>query len=469
MRKLVFILVYVLLSSAASAQRNYGEAMQKGLEAFDKGDFKRAINLFFAAEAFDPSKKDEVKKNVNEAFERIDRLKREAEEARRIAEFEKSNALSEKARAEKQALTAYANDLAYKSKIVFKDGDLNTAFRLAEFAFRYIDGSNNNVQQSLIDAFYFNDDMRNPNLEKLKANLNGHRREIISLAISSDGKKIASYSNEDEIKIWNNDQGEILSKIPLRNNMDIDGLSFSHDGNKLAFATRNTARHWTRNTARIWGINKEELFADWEAHANTINRLSFSPSGKFFATGSQDKTTKIWKLKQGTFQDVYIGEIVFDFKDTSPVHSVAFSPNEKFIAIGTDSIGLAAKIFRLSDGKLVKTIYDSINNLGENYNLLFSPNWDRFTTIDGSMAKIWDSKTGRLIKMIENPLNRNFKYNFQQYSYSPDGKNIIFISSDKSLRIYDLDTFSLTRTLQGHSEMIKEVFEHPPKVRTDFI
>src|SRR5690554_2241051 len=108
MRKLVFILVYVLLSSAALAQRNYGETMQEGLEDFDKGDYKTAINLFFAAEAFHPMKKEEVKENVNEACERIDRLRREAEEAKSIADFERNNALIEKERAEQQALTAYA-------------------------------------------------------------------------------------------------------------------------------------------------------------------------------------------------------------------------------------------------------------------------------------------------------------------------------------------------------------------------
>lgn len=85
MKFLLFFLLYAFLFVDVVAQSSYTEAMQQGDDAFKKGQYKTAINKYFAAEAFDPGKKDVVKEKVNRAFDAIEALRKKADESFRIA------------------------------------------------------------------------------------------------------------------------------------------------------------------------------------------------------------------------------------------------------------------------------------------------------------------------------------------------------------------------------------------------
>ena len=78
-RRYLFFSLLLILSVAVKGQRNYAEAMQHGDAAFSNGQYKSAINYYFAAGAFDPAMKNIVKEKVNKAFDMIDALKKKAE------------------------------------------------------------------------------------------------------------------------------------------------------------------------------------------------------------------------------------------------------------------------------------------------------------------------------------------------------------------------------------------------------
>lgn len=85
----------------AKAQNSYAEAISQGDEAFTKQQYKIAINKYFAAEAFDPTKKDLVKAKVNKAFDAIDALRSNAEKAKKDALASEAKARAALAKSEK--------------------------------------------------------------------------------------------------------------------------------------------------------------------------------------------------------------------------------------------------------------------------------------------------------------------------------------------------------------------------------
>jgi len=239
--------------------------------------------------------------------------------------------------AEKQKLTAYANDLAYKSQIALRDGDRTTAFRLAEFAHRYVDDDNLQVTSALCYALYYND---NPDQLPLPwaSNLQGHTSQVNSVAFSPDGKRLATGAADHTVKIWDFATGKDVLTLQGHTSQ-VTSVAFSPDGKRLATGAWDTA-------AKIWDLATGKELLTLQGHNGLIESIAFSPDGKRLAAGANN-TAKIWDLATGEGLLTLQGH-------TSQVNSVAFSPDGKRLATG--SLDATAKVWDLATGKELLTL-----------------------------------------------------------------------------------------------------------------
>merc|ERR1719499_2082868 len=74
----------------------------------------------------------------------------------------------------------------------------------------------------------------------------------------------------------------------------------------------------------VWNFKPELRAFKFQGHKNTITGVQFAPSGKLIASCSVDHTIRLW-------QPTVRGDCKTLRAHTSPVRSVAFSQDERFL------------------------------------------------------------------------------------------------------------------------------------------
>lgn len=179
--------------------------------------------------------------------------------------------------------------------------------------------------------------------KKLIDTLIGHQKAINSIAVHPNGKLIASGSDDRTIKLWS-----LKSRQPvctLTGHTDkVMSVSFSYDGKILA-----SSGDINDKTVKLWFLNEDRTttlkgHSDW---FGGIYSIAFSPDNKLIASGSKDKTIKLWQVATGR-------EIMSLEDHNDDITSIAISPDGKLIASGSKDKTL--KLWTLTSGQLVSTV-----------------------------------------------------------------------------------------------------------------
>ena len=110
-------------------------------------------------------------------------------------------------------------------------------------------------------------------------------------AFSPDGKTVALACYHD-ILLADVATGKRTGFLPGAHFRDITALAFSPDGRTLASGSND-------RSARVWDVEFLKEKAWFRGHAARILAVAFSPDGRTMATGSADKTIKLWDVPQG--------------------------------------------------------------------------------------------------------------------------------------------------------------------------
>ncbi|KAG9063966.1 hypothetical protein KI688_004080 [Linnemannia hyalina] len=118
----------------------------------------------------------------------------------------------------------------------------------------------------------------------------GDDGEMINcLVFSATGHQLAVGTGSGSIWLFDpQSKGLIMSKSIL---VGIGAMSFSPDGQQLAVGT-------TASWINFWSLQSEERAIDLMGHAGCVNSIAYSPCGEWIASGSWDKTVRVWRRRQ---------------------------------------------------------------------------------------------------------------------------------------------------------------------------
>ena len=207
--------------------------------------------------------------------------------------------------------------------------------------------------------------------------LTGHNGAIHALAFHPQGKLLASASGDRTLKLWDAASGERLETFgqPL---LDQYTLAFSPDGSQLAGAgVDNRIRIWRISPSGKEGTNPI-LFARF-AHEHAIVKLVYSPDGKRLATSSEDGTLKIWNAE--TIEEERSLE-----RQPDAAAALAFLPGTTSLIVGRMNGSLA--VYDVADGRRIAA--DRVPRPGARISH-FSPDWcDRMNDADLRLEVAFD-------------------------------------------------------------------------------
>jgi WD40 repeat protein len=144
------------------------------------------------------------------------------------------------------------------------------------------------------------------------------------------------------------------------------------------------------------------------SHTGVVLCLAFSPDGKILASGSADKTIKLWNVASGDHIAARNGH-------TEDVLSVVFSPDGKTLVSG--SLDNTIMLWDVATCKNI-SIYNKSHGAGTD-SVAFSPDGKTLASGGGGNGiKLWDIATGKstTIRIA------NSEYAEPRVVFSPDGK-----------------------------------------------
>lgn len=118
----------------------------------------------------------------------------------------------------------------------------------------------------------------------------GHILPVISMAISDNFKILGTSSVDKTLRLWNIPKKNLM-KLILPGDSIITAIVFQPFSQNLFTGSRN-------GSIKYWQINSFHLLTELNFHKGPIWTIKLSETGKYLATGSQDKLLIIWKISK---------------------------------------------------------------------------------------------------------------------------------------------------------------------------
>jgi WD40 repeat protein len=275
---------------------------------------------------------------------------------------------------------------------------------------------------------------------RVVATLTGHSADVLGIAVSPDGTRLASLSDDGMIKIWDTrSTHELLSFATGLTEKNLSRfISFSPDGKRLVTPAG-------KHLAKVWDVSSGKELLTLSGHTDEVLATAFSPDGRTIATASYPNTAKLWDVVTGKELITFVGH-------QTGIATLAFSPDGSRVYNASDDYGVGFS-WDISTGE---PLFSFDGEAGVE-SIAVSPDGTRLATGEfDTNVKIWDAATGE--KLLTLFGHASF---IDRVAFGLGGETLASASEDGTIKVWDVENGRLLLTLSGHASGVLDLAFSP--------
>jgi WD40 repeat protein len=263
-----------------------------------------------------------------------------------------------------------------------------------------------------------------------------------------------------------NAHSEVTNLPALGTSRNSIGLAFSPDSRTLAYNEN------PNGSILIWDIATRSVMGRLTGHQSEVTALAFSPDGQMLASGSRDRTARLWNLhtrvrpssgaatNEGqqaqklsrTRNDAKLAASEdgrtptewregFQFTNHSGgFSSLAFSRDSRTLAMS--GAGGAGRIIRLVDVTTGKPKAGLRGHLNDISGLAFTPDGRTLLSAsDDGTVRVWDLVSSAKEKSVHGFARNSISSEWRSYGpalcLSPDGRHLLAVYTNQTFSVWD--------------------------------
>ncbi|CAA0369136.1 unnamed protein product [Arabidopsis thaliana] len=251
---------------------------------------------------------------------------------------------------------------------------------------------------------------------------------------------LATASHDQTIRLWQARTGRCYFSFRYPD-LHVNRLELTPEKGKLVAACNPHIRLFD-----LRSYNPHIPVRNFVSHTKNVMAVGFQYTGHMMYSGSEDGSVKIWDLR--------VRECQREFRSVSPVNTVVLHPNQTELISGDQNGNIRVWDLRadLCSCELVPEVGTPIRSL--------TVMWDGTMVVaanDRGTCYVWCSLCERQTMTEFEPLHKLQAHNSHilKCLLSPgNNRYLATASSDKTVKIWNLDGFKLEKVLTGHERWV---------------
>ncbi|MEO1995803.1 MAG: protein kinase, partial [Planctomycetaceae bacterium] len=272
----------------------------------------------------------------------------------------------------------------------------------------------------------------------------GHNAPVYDVAISPDGKRIATSGmvvplGNQQIKVWSIDELSEVATFPVSGGL-LHTLNFSPDSRFLAIASGGMGNTERQGSTAIWDVETRKQVFEFAGIPCMLCQPVFSPDGKNMAVvyaRLNGGVIQIWSLPEGKKrQEIQV--------NGERLTSIVFSPQSDLVFTGSHPGKGVVRVWNVNDGGEVLD-RPTLNAPTGVFRMAMNPKGILATANMDASITVWDVEQGKTVGKLTG--HGSYAVGL---AFSPDGKRLLSSSEDMTVKLWDLTLSRELLTFRDH-------------------